>query len=262
MAIYLGNTKLTNFRVGTQTPDRIFLGNELVWPDFTPVPQQYSSAGAWQFVIPANCRFIDVILLGGGGGGQASAAWLNVGQPGAPGSWNGVTLKRGVDIPWDLAVISGVVGGGGGGGQASAAWLNVGQPGAPGSWNGVTLKRGVDIPWDLAVISGVVGGGGSGGIGPSVMPGLPGADSTLLVSGQTVAVGQAGGGGLGWADRAGARGRSPGNYTYNGRLYVGGAAATGDNQPGKPPGGSGSGHYPGFGSGQSGAAGAVWVYAY
>ncbi|AFF28305.1 minor tail protein [Mycobacterium phage Twister] len=215
MPIYLGSTALNNFRVGTQTPDRIFLGNELVWPAFTPTPQQFTTAGAWQFVIPANCRFIDVILLGGGGGGQASAAWLNVGQPGAPGSWNGVTLKRGVDIPWDLAVISGVV-----------------------------------------------GGGGSGGIGPSVMPGLPGADSTLLVSGQTFATGQGGGGGLGWSTREGARGRSPGNLTYNGRLYVGGAAVTSDNGRGNPPGGSGSGHYPGFGSGQNGAPGAVWIYAY
>ncbi|AIK68958.1 minor tail protein [Mycobacterium phage Tiffany] len=183
MPIYLGSTALNNFRVGTQTPDRIFLGNDLVWPAFTEATTEFTTVGAYTYNIPANCRFLDIIVLGAGGGGQAS-----------------------------LAI------------------LNVGASGLPGEWNSVTLQRGVDIPWGLSQITGSVANGGSGGIG--------------------------------WADRNGARGKSPGNFTWNGKLYVGGGAATGDNQAGKPPGGSGSGHYPGFGSGQSGARGQVWIRAY
>ncbi|AIS74085.1 minor tail protein [Mycobacterium phage Anubis] len=219
MPIYLGSTALNNFRVGTQTPDRIFHGDELVWPAFTEATTEFTTVGAYTYYIPANCRFLDIIVLGGGGGGQASLALFNVGASGLPGTWSGVTLKRGVDIPWGLAQITG----------------NVAD-------------------------------GGPGGLGPSILPGAWGeastANYTLLNGSSATLTANGGSGGIGWADRNGARGKSPGNFTWNGKLYVGGAAATGDNQPGKPPGGSGSGHYPGFGSGQNGARGQVWIRAY
>ncbi|AVR77417.1 hypothetical protein SEA_TNGUYEN7_5 [Mycobacterium phage TNguyen7] len=216
MPIYLGSTALNNFRVGTQSPDRIFLGNELVWPDFAEVTQSFTTAGAYAFNIPANCRYIDVILLGGGGGRQSSLAILNVGASGLPGKWFSVTLKRGVDIPWGVTQITGTIG---------------------------------------------AAGTGGGGI-PSVLPGGPGGDTTATFSGGGAYKGDGGAGGLGWATRETARGKSPGNLTFNGKTYTGGGAATGDNQAGKPPGGSGSGHYPGFGSGQPGAPGAAWFRAY
>ncbi|AYB69929.1 hypothetical protein SEA_MUCHMORE_7 [Mycobacterium phage MuchMore] len=219
MPIYLGSTALNNFRVGTQTPDRIFLGNDLVWPAFTEATTEFTTEGAYTYNIPANCRFLDIIVLGAGGGGQAL-----------------------------LAI------------------LNVGASGLPGEWNSVTLQRGVDIPWGLAQITGSVAKGGAGGLGPSILPGAWGeastANYTLLNGSSATLTANGGSGGIGWADRNGARGKSPGNFTWNGKLYVGGGAATGDNQAGKPPGGSGSGHYPGFGSGQSGARGQVWIRAY
>ncbi|AGI61685.1 minor tail protein [Mycobacterium phage BTCU-1] len=214
MPIYLGSTALNNFRVGTQTPDRIFLGNELVWPAFTEVTQSFTAAGSYTFSIPANCRYIDIIVLGGGGGGQASLALFNVGASGAPGQWNSITLKRGVDIPWSVTQITGSV-----------------------------------------------GAAGPGGLGPSILPGGAGGDTTANYGSGTI-TGPGGAGGLGWASREGARGDSPGNLTFNGKTYIGGGASTGDNQAGKPPGGSGSGHYPGFGSGQNGAPGAAWFRAY
>ncbi|QXN73845.1 hypothetical protein SEA_EAGLEPRIDE_6 [Mycobacterium phage Eaglepride] len=214
MPIYLGSTALNNFRVGTQTPDRIFLGNDLVWPAFTEITETFT-ATPWQFLIPANCRYLDVIVLGGGGGGQASAALFNYGAPGAPGSWNGITLQRGVDIPWDIAAIAGVI-----------------------------------------------GGAGAGGIGPSVIPGGPGGDTTATITGIGSLVGAGGAGGLGWAASPTAgRGKSPGNFTFNGKTYIGGAAVTSNGGAGQPPGGSGSGS-PQFSSGANGARGQAWVRAY
>ncbi|AXC35114.1 hypothetical protein SEA_PHRANNY_6 [Mycobacterium phage Phranny] len=215
MPLYLGSTALNNFRVGTETPDRIFLGNELVWPSFTEVTQFFGTAGAFTFNIPPNCRFLDIVVIGGGGGGQASLALFNYGAPGAPGSWAGVTLKRGVDIPWSVTQITGNV-----------------------------------------------GGGGLGGPGPSVVPGFAGADTTATFTGGPTITGNAGAGGIGWASsQANSRGKSPGNFTFNGKLYVGGAAVTANNQPGNPPGGSGSGSAQ-LSSGSNGAPGGAWVRAY
>ncbi|AQT28407.1 hypothetical protein PBI_BLUEBIRD_5 [Mycobacterium phage BlueBird] len=216
MPIYLGSTALNNFRVGTQTPDRIFLGNELVWPDFSEITQSFTTAGAYAFNIPANCRYIDIIALGGGGGGQASAALFNYGAPGAPGQYQAVTLKRGVDIPWGVTQITGTVGDGG------TAWTIYGA-----------------------------------------IPGGPGGNTTATFTGGSTLTASGGAGGLGWATASGSRGPGPGNFTWNGKLYVGGGLADqGAVKAGKPPGGAGSGNYPGAGGAGPGAPGAVWIRAY
>ncbi|QJD52059.1 hypothetical protein PBI_MA5_5 [Mycobacterium phage MA5] len=149
MPIYLGSTALNNFRVGTQTPDRIFLGNELVWPAFTPLSDTITATGSYAWNIPANCRFIDIVVIGGGGGGQASLAIFNYGDPGDPGHWNGITLKRGVDIPWGDTQITGEVGGGGIGGPGPSI--------SPGFMGGNTTAT-----WSTGSIT---GGGGAGGLG-------------------------------------------------------------------------------------------------
>ncbi|AJA43698.1 minor tail protein [Mycobacterium phage Milly] len=163
-------------------------------------------------------------------------------------------------IPYWCRFIDIVVLGGGGGGQASAALFNYGAPGEPGEWRSVTIERGVDIPWALASITGSVGNGGAGGIGPSILPGAWG-DATTANYGSTLSA-PGGSGGIGWAgSQALSRGKSPGNFTHNGQLYTGGAAVTGNNQPGNPPGGSGSGSAQ-FSSGSNGARGAVWFRAY
>ncbi|QGJ87735.1 hypothetical protein SEA_BIANCATRI92_8 [Mycobacterium phage BiancaTri92] len=216
MPIILNGAVRTNFRLGNVTPDRIFMGNELVFPAFTEVTQQFNTAGDYAFNIPFNCRFLDVIVLGGGGAGQASAAFLNYGQPGAPGSWAGVTLKRGVDIPWGVLQITGTVGAGG------AAWTIYGA-----------------------------------------IPGGPGGASTATFTGGGTLQGNGGAGGVGWATAAGSRGPGPGNFTWNGKLYVGGGLADqGAVKNGLPPGGAGSGNYPGGGGAGNGAPGSVWIRAY
>ncbi|AGS82691.1 hypothetical protein ANNAL29_8 [Mycobacterium phage AnnaL29] len=224
MGIYLGGTTLNTFRVGTETPARIFLGNDLVWPDITPVPQSFTTAGAWQWFFPVNCRYIDVIILGAGGGGQGSGSSFINGLGGNAGSWNAVTLKRGVDIPWDLAVISGVIGNGGNGGS-----------------------------WGFGALPG--------------MPGGAGGDTTAVATGIGTLTASGGNGVIGAGNMTG---KSPGNFTWNGRLYVGGAerprGGSGvTNVNGNPPGGGGPGGQGGAFSGQNGgngAPGAVFLYAY
>ncbi|ASW31265.1 hypothetical protein SEA_FRED313_5 [Mycobacterium phage Fred313] len=128
MAIRLGSVNPNAFRVGTQTPSRIFLGNDQVWPEFTEVRQQFSTAGAYTFNIPAGCLYIDVILLGGGGGGRSMPLAGVGGEGGRAGTWSTYTLRRGVDIPWSTAQITGTVGAGGAGG-AAAVGANPGKPG-------------------------------------------------------------------------------------------------------------------------------------
>ncbi|ADB93702.1 hypothetical protein REDROCK_8 [Mycobacterium phage RedRock] len=245
MGIYLGSTALNTFRVGTQTPDRIFLGNDLVWPDITPVPQSFTAAGAWQWFFPVNCRFIDIIILGGGGGGQGSGSSFINGLGGNAGSWNAVTLKRGVDIPWDLAVISGVIGNGGGGGN----WGFGAIPGLPGGAGGDTTATATGIGTLTAA-------GGNGVIGAGNMTGKSPGNFTWN--------------GRLYVGAGNMTGKSPGNFTWNGRLYVGGAerprgGSGTTNVPGNPPGGGGPGGQGGAFSGQNGgngAPGAVFLYAY
>ncbi|AYD87038.1 hypothetical protein SEA_NICOLETERA_8 [Mycobacterium phage NicoleTera] len=128
MAIRFGTVNPVSFRLGTVTPQRIFMGNKLVWPEFTPVTQTFTTVSAFTYTIPANCSFIDVILIGGGGGG-AGGGWALAGGGGQGGGWVWTTLVRGVDIPWSLTSITGVVGdgGAGGGGGASPGQGSVGS---------------------------------------------------------------------------------------------------------------------------------------
>ncbi|AGK85735.1 hypothetical protein 33D_0053 [Mycobacterium phage 33D] len=166
-------------------------------------------------------------------------------------------------IPYWCRFIDIVVLGGGGGGQASAALFNYGAPGDPGQYQAVTLERGVDIPWAVAAITGTVGDGGSAWGTYGAIPGGPGGNTTATFTGGGTLSGPGGGGGIGWATQAGSRGPGPGNFTYNGQLYVGGGLADqGANKPGKPPGGAGSGNSPGAGGAGPGAPGAVWFRAY
>ncbi|QDP44592.1 hypothetical protein SEA_NOTHINGSPECIAL_7 [Mycobacterium phage NothingSpecial] len=214
MPIILNGAVRNNFRLGNLTPDRIFMGNELVWPAFTPAPVQITATGNYTYDIPPNCRFIDVVLVGGGGGGQAS-----------------LTL------------------------------FAYGAPGGPGGWAGATLKRGVDIPWSVTQITGRVGIGGPGGPGPSISPGFPGQSSTATCTGFSLEGAQGDGGILAVGSQAATRGKGPGNFTWNGILYVGGADNTANSQDGKAPGGAGNGSAQ-FSSGYTGARGQAWFRAY
>ncbi|QWY79548.1 hypothetical protein SEA_SCOUT_5 [Mycobacterium phage Scout] len=128
MAIRLGSVNPNAFRVGTQTPSRIFLGNDLVWPAFTPQEQIFNVVGAYTYNIPANCRFIDVILLGGGGGGKGLGLIGLWGEGGKAGTWQAFTLQRGVHIPWSATQIVGQIGAGGAQSNTSGGNGGSGEP--------------------------------------------------------------------------------------------------------------------------------------
>ncbi|QGJ97290.1 hypothetical protein PBI_ISCA_5 [Mycobacterium phage Isca] len=109
MAIRFGSVNPNAFRVGTQTPSRIFLGNDLVWPEFTTVTQQFTTPGAFTYNIPAGCLYLDIIVLGSGACGKGMQLIDLWGPGGGGGQWNSVTLRRGVDLPWSTTQITGTV---------------------------------------------------------------------------------------------------------------------------------------------------------
>ncbi|ASW31354.1 hypothetical protein SEA_LOKK_9 [Mycobacterium phage Lokk] len=135
MPISLGSTDLTNLRVGAVTPDRIFLGNSLVWPAYTETTQIFATVGSSVYDIPANCRFIDIVLLGGGGGGAGGNNANGDGQGGKPSVFVTRTLVRGIDIPWSVTQITVTVGAGG---SAGAGGVGSGGPGGTTSVSTVT----------------------------------------------------------------------------------------------------------------------------
>ncbi|QAY17443.1 hypothetical protein SEA_DAISHI_5 [Mycobacterium phage Daishi] len=110
MAIRYGNVNPNAFRVGTQIPSRIFLGNSQVWPEFAATTTQFTTAGAFTYSIPANCLFLDIIVLGSGACGKGMNLIDFWGAGGGAGQWNSVTLRRGVDIPWSATQVTGTVG--------------------------------------------------------------------------------------------------------------------------------------------------------
>ncbi|QFG14263.1 minor tail protein [Mycobacterium phage Tourach] len=92
----------------------------------------FSTTGPYTYDIPSWATHVDVIAIGGGGGGAGGANVGNGdGQGGSAGTWQSLTVKRGVDIPSGVTQITGVVGtggtaggsgnGSGGGGNASTA---------------------------------------------------------------------------------------------------------------------------------------------
>lgn len=154
--------------------------------------------------------------------------------------------------------------GAGGSGQASATLFAYGQPGRPGEWATATVRRGVDVPVDILVVTGTTGTGGPA-IGYSAIPGFPGSATTITIAGVGTLTGPGGAGGLGFAANGSTATRglapSPQNLTYNGKVYAGGGPSTANNQPGKPPGGSGCGS-PQLSGSQAGARGGAWVRSY
>ena len=126
-----------------------------------------------------------------------------------------------------------------------------GRGGNSGKWNAVTLTRGTNIPQGTTTITVVVGAGGSGN-------GAAGAASSVSGAGVTTVTAA---GGTGVASLVDVVGKGPGNYTFNGRNFTGGANQNNLNLPGNPPGGGSSGG--GFSTNSGpGARGQAWVYAY
>lgn len=138
-----------------------------------------------------------------------------------------------------------------GGGEAGTDGTFVTNPGgAAGSYSSVTLVRGTDIPWSTAALSITVGAGGASS-------GADGGSSSVSATGMTTLTAAGGSGNNG----IGGSGASPGDHTFNGQTYTGGASQPTRGQPGNAPGGGGGGGNV-FGAGGLGAKGRVWVRSY
>lgn len=154
------------------------------------------------------------------------------------------------NFPYWCRVIEYILLGGGAGGRGG--WTNywsggIGAGGGAGVWVTGALVRGVDIPWSTRQITGIIGSGGWSG-GTNSGAGGPGGATTAA------AVGWAGASAAGGNPDAGAgiNGAGPGDKTYNGILYPGGAGGG----AGIPGGGGGVGAGGGGGSWQTWGAGA------
>ncbi|ATW60161.1 hypothetical protein SEA_PH8S_33 [Mycobacterium phage Ph8s] len=146
--IALGLNDLRKISIGASTPIlKVSLGSQLVWPSFEPVLTPITTVGAFSYDIPAEAKFIDVILLGAGGGGKGMALADGWGRGGDAGSWAVVTLERGVHIPLSTTRITGSVGAGGAAGEGSVFSGKAGGRGgnttaSATGWAGLTAAGG------------------------------------------------------------------------------------------------------------------------
>ncbi|MFD7247954.1 hypothetical protein ACFV6Y_39165 [Streptomyces massasporeus] len=201
------------------------LGSDSATCGFSPKAAaltSYATPATYQYRIPVWCRYIDVVLLGAGGGGASSGTFYTLG----------------------------------------------GYPGEAGVYATVTLERGVHIPWAAIFITLTVGTGGARGSGGFTGTAGSAGGSTILTytnaAGSPITVTATGGAG-GIANLTGTSdntGRSPGNRTYNGQPYTGGAAQSTAGSDGNPPGGGGAGGRNFGGAGGVGAPGGAWCRAY
>uniref|UniRef100_A0AAU8GUB1 Glycine-rich domain-containing protein n=1 Tax=Mycobacterium phage BabyBack TaxID=3158877 RepID=A0AAU8GUB1_9CAUD len=121
MPVRIGDATPSSLRFGDLTATKAYLGDVLVFPAFSVVSQAFTTVGNWAFNIPLECAFIDVVLLGGGGGGSSGNIAASPGEGGYAGQWQYFTLRRGIDIPWNVLQITGTVGGGGD--RGAAGWV-------------------------------------------------------------------------------------------------------------------------------------------
>lgn len=154
------------------------------------------------------------------------------------------------------------VGGGGGGREGGTLGL-FGQGGSAGKWAATIWERGVHFDNSVTEIHFTCGHGGAGGnaglLGLLMGAGASGTSSTFTIPGHSIS----GAGGAGGTDlRFGTHtlGVSPGNYTLNGQLYVGGVSQNVYGSGGCQPGGGGAGgNWLTFQPGGAGAQGAGWI---
>lgn len=175
------------------------------------------------------------------------------------------TVQSGTSLPipsW-ANFVEAIPLGGGGGGRQGGTWGVSGEGGENGNWNTDTWERGVDwaaaesVSLSITVAAGGAGGTGIGANGGTSSVTLP---ASTGHSAQTLnATGGEGGDALnaGGGDK---QGQSPGNITYGGVIYQGGAAQNTFGGNGSAPGGGGAGgNYVSFQHGGDGARGAVWI---
>ena len=127
------------------------------WGEWGPAITIHNTAGLYTYPIPSACRFLDLVGCGGGASGMTgSGAIATPGQGGRAGSWQGTTIERGVDIPWEDSLLTIQVGVGG------ARPAN--SDNAPSTSGGVTYiaTEGNDTPIYTAGGSGSVSSGQNG----------------------------------------------------------------------------------------------------
>ncbi|AZF97465.1 minor tail protein [Mycobacterium phage Capricorn] len=169
-------------------------------------------------------------------------------------------------IPYWCRYVDVILVGAGAGGNGGSAALAAGHGGEGGKWAAVTLERGVHIPLTLASIVCTVRAGGTPG-GGAVVGGIA-TDGNPTTAQAAEWAGLSAAGGV-HRDRIGLLhqpGDGPGDFTFKGVLYVGGAPTnSGNGTAGNSPGGAGRGGDGGafVGSpGGVGAPGAAWFRAY
>ncbi|ATN92161.1 hypothetical protein SEA_TIPSYTHETREX_31 [Mycobacterium phage TipsytheTRex] len=167
------------------------------------------------------------------------------------------------NIPDGCTFIDVILIGGGGGGKGMALFDGWGRGGDAGSWATATLQRGVHIPLSVTQITGVIGAGGAFGDGSATAGrgGGPGGNTTAIATGWAGLTAAGGAGGT-VVDVLSVAGKSPGDRTYNGQLYVGGAQQNAGSGNGLAPGGGGAGAQTSTMDGGAGARGQAWFYAY
>jgi hypothetical protein len=150
---------------------------------------------------------------------------------------------------FDVIVLG--AGGGAAGGEA-------GNAGSPGEFNAVTLTYGTSFPTGTTSFSLTVG---AEGVGTDSGNGTAGGNSSVTVATFGTLTGDGGTGGVGDLSDF-VFGVGPGNETFNGITYFGGASNESANTGGNAPGGAGSGAEGASVQGGNGAPGAVWIRAY
>ncbi|QGJ88785.1 hypothetical protein SEA_YECEY3_33 [Mycobacterium phage Yecey3] len=96
--------------LGTTPILKVSLGTVPVWPGFTPVTTEFTTAGAFSYTIPSGASGLDIIVLGSGACGKGMGFIDIWGPGGGGGQYSGVTLIRGTHFAAGLTSLSGVVG--------------------------------------------------------------------------------------------------------------------------------------------------------
>jgi hypothetical protein len=163
-------------------------------------------------------------------------------------------------LPWAQTID--LVGVGGGGGGHGEDLVDIGAGGNAGEWGATTLTVGATGPTGIKAGTAIGITVGTGGAAQTYfLDGRPGTSTTFSwVDADEVAqtLTCAGGAGGPIAFTLTGWGLSPGNLTFNGQDYIGGAIQTVWSANGHAPGGGGAGAAP-FLWGAPGAAGEAWV---
>lgn len=154
MTLYKTTSRILKVSYGDIFASAVYLGDQLVWEPFVAYLTEITTPGAYTYDtsgIPDGAR-VDVILLGAGGGGQAGwtgafpTYWGGNGHGGLKGSWNTVTLTKGVDFTGN---ITGTVGAGGEGGTGGQGWIGAGggnTTAIAAGWAGLTAAGAAQAP--------------------------------------------------------------------------------------------------------------------